>query len=245
MKIDIIDRPSPNFDTRAGAIDMLLLHYTGMRSGEAALDRLCDPAAKVSAHYLIEEDGRVFQMVDEADRAWHAGRSRWAGETDINSCSVGVEIVNPGHEFGYRLFPPEQISVCIELCRGILMRHDITRYRVLGHSDVAPRRKEDPGELFPWQKLWMGGVGFWPSPAFAPEQEGTQLGLGDRGAMTRQLRDDLAAFGYGLSPGERFDDATAATVRAFQRHWRQSRVDGIADPETRAILQHLLARLPG
>ena len=146
--------PSPNHDDRGGAaIDMLVLHYTGMKTAEAALERLCDPAAKVSAHYTIDEDGTVYAHVPEARRAWHAGVSFWAGATDINSRSIGIELVNPGHEFGYRDFPDAQIAALITLCHGILLRHPIPSARVLGHSDVAPARKEDPGELFPWERL--------------------------------------------------------------------------------------------
>ncbi|HMH65671.1 MAG TPA: N-acetylmuramoyl-L-alanine amidase, partial [Rhizomicrobium sp.] len=159
-----IDRPSPNHDARpdGAVIDMLVLHYTGMTSAEAALERLCDPAAKVSSHYTIDEDGTVYAHVPEARRAWHAGLSFWAGETDVNARSIGIELVNPGHEFGYRAFPESQIASLITLCHGILLRHPIPSWRVLGHSDVAPARKEDPGELFPWEQLAKAGIGLWP-----------------------------------------------------------------------------------
>jgi len=158
-----IDRPSPNHDERGDvAIDMLVLHYTGMASGAAALDRLCDPAAKVSAHYTIDEDGTVYAMVPEARRAWHAGVSWWGGDTNINTRSIGIELVNPGHEFGYRAFPDAQVAALTTLCHGILMRHPIPSARVLGHSDVAPARKDDPGELFPWERLAKLGIGLWP-----------------------------------------------------------------------------------
>ncbi|MDA0260985.1 MAG: N-acetylmuramoyl-L-alanine amidase, partial [Proteobacteria bacterium] len=147
--------PSPNFDARPPdrKIDILLLHYTGMLSAEAALERLCDPGAKVSAHYVVDEDGQTFRLVDEVNRAWHAGQSSWAGESDINGRSIGIEIVNPGHEWGYRRFPDVQIAAVIELSARVLSRHPIPAARVLAHADVAPERRMDPGELFDWQRL--------------------------------------------------------------------------------------------
>jgi len=153
LTVDFIDTPSPNFDARALPVSMVVLHYTGMMDGASAIARLADPEAKVSAHYVVAEDGQVVRMVDEAHRAWHAGRSWWRGTSDINSASIGIEIVNPGHEFGYRPFPEAQIDAVIELLAGIMERHSITRGNVVGHSDVAPARKEDPGELFPWYRL--------------------------------------------------------------------------------------------
>ena len=164
-----VDRPSPNHDDRGGAVvDMLVIHYTGMASADAALARLCDPVAKVSAHYTIDEDGTVYAMVPEARRAWHAGASCWAGARDINARSIGIELVNPGHEFGYRAFAPAQIAALITLCQGIVTRHAIPAWRVLGHSDVAPMRKDDPGELFPWETLAKAGIGLWPVPGEDP-----------------------------------------------------------------------------
>ena len=152
--MDIIKSPSPNFNERGGAqIDMLIIHYTGMKTGEEALERMCDAAAKVSAHYMIEEDGRIFQLVEEGKRAWHAGVSSWDGRSDINGHSIGIELVNPGHEWGYRPFPDVQIEALIVLIEDIKTRHDIKTEYVLGHSDVAPERKQDPGELFPWDVL--------------------------------------------------------------------------------------------
>ena len=158
-------KPSPNHDARTAPIDILLLHYTGMRSGEAACERLTDAAAKVSSHYLVYEDGRIDQLVPEVRRAWHAGVASWKGESEINSRSVGIEIVNPGHEFGYRDFPGAQIEAVIALCRDIVARHAIPPSRVLAHSDVAPGRKLDPGERFPWARLAAAGVGLWITPA--------------------------------------------------------------------------------
>ena len=161
-----IERPSPNHDARPAGkpIDILLLHYTGMRDAEAALRRLTDPAAKVSSHYLIDEDGATYRLVDEGRRAWHAGVSYWGGERDINGVSIGIELVNPGHEFGYRPFPQPQMEALVELGRAILARHPIPPARVLGHSDVAPTRKTDPGELFDWRALAEAGIGLWPTP---------------------------------------------------------------------------------
>jgi N-acetylmuramoyl-L-alanine amidase len=163
-----IAAPSPNFDARTRPPDMIVLHYTGMRTGEAALARLRDPAAKVSAHYLVEEDGRIFTLVAEERRAWHAGASFWRGERNVNGASIGIEIVNPGHEHGYRPFPDAQIEAVIDLVADIRSRWTIADERILGHSDVAPQRKEDPGELFPWRRLAEAGHGLWAAPAAAP-----------------------------------------------------------------------------
>lgn len=211
-------RPSPNHDDRGGAaIDMLVLHYTGMTSGAAAIDRLCDPAAKVSAHYTVDEDGTVYSHVPEERRAWHAGVSHWAGVDNINSRSIGIEIVNPGHEFGYRAFPEAQIAALIELCGGILARHAIPASRVLGHSDVAPARKDDPGELFPWQRLADAGIGVWP--------QGVKSDLGAV-ALTR----------YGYDPNAPQDKV----ITAFQRHFRPQSLTGQWDGECAGLLAGLL-----
>ncbi|HET7086520.1 MAG TPA: N-acetylmuramoyl-L-alanine amidase [Rhizomicrobium sp.] len=213
-----VDKPSPNHDDRGGAaIDMLVLHYTGMRGAEEALARLCDPAAKVSAHYTIDEDGTVYAHVPEARRAWHAGQSYWAGATDINARSIGIELVNPGHEFGYREFAEDQIASLITLCHSILLRHPIPSRHVLGHSDVAPARKDDPGELFPWAQLAKAGVGLWP-----------QAAASDLGA------DALSRFGY--DPNAPQDKA----ICAFQRHFRPKKLDGQWDSECAGLLASLL-----
>ena len=178
--LNITDAPSPNFDNRRAPPDMIVLHYTGMKTGEDALARLRDPAAKVSAHYMVEEDGRVFALVPEERRAWHAGVSFWKGETDINAVSIGIEIVNPGHEHGYRDFPDAQIEAVIALLTDIRTRWTIPDARILGHSDVAPERKEDPGELFPWKALHAAGHGLWAEPSAAP---GEPLGEGEARAL--------------------------------------------------------------
>jgi N-acetylmuramoyl-L-alanine amidase len=232
-----ISAPSRNFNARSGPPDMIVLHYTGMQTGEAALARLRDPAAKVSAHYLVEEDGRVFALVPEERRAWHAGKSFWRGETDINARSIGVEIVNPGHEFGYRPFPDVQIAAVIDLLTDVRSRWSVEDDRLLGHSDVAPDRKEDPGELFPWRRLAEAGHGLWIEPAAAP---GPALAEGDDGPGVFALQAGLTRLGYDSAPSGRYDANTATIVRAFQRHWRQERVDGVADGETRARLIALL-----
>jgi N-acetylmuramoyl-L-alanine amidase len=235
--MNLIEAPSPNFDPRKTPPDMIVLHYTGMTSGQQALDRLRDPAAKVSAHYVVEEDGRVFRLVPEERRAWHAGVSFWKGVRDINTASVGVEIVNPGHEFGYRAFPDAQIAAVIELVADIRTRWMIDDSCIVGHSDVAPDRKDDPGELFPWKRLAEAGHGLWIEPPTAP---GAPLGKGETGAGVFALQAGFTRLGYDCAPSGTFDPHTTAVVRAFQRHWVQSRFDGVADGETRARLIGLL-----
>jgi N-acetylmuramoyl-L-alanine amidase len=235
--MDLIAAPSPNYDLRKRPPDMVLLHYTGMASGAEALARLRDPEAKVSSHYLVEEDGRVFFLVAEERRAWHAGVSFWKGERDINGLSIGIEIVNPGHEFGYRAFPESQIAAVIALLDEIRTRWTIENARIIGHSDVAPDRKTDPGELFPWKALASANHGLWVEPAAAP---GLPLGEGETGAGVFALQAGLTRLGYDCAPSGSFDAATAGVIRAFQRHWRPGLVDGVADGETRARLIALL-----
>ena len=232
----MLNCPSPNHDARppGGVIDMLILHYTGMRSGEEALQALRDKTRKVSAHYLIEEDGRVFSLVEESRRAWHAGESCWRGERDINARSIGIELVNPGHEWGYRGFPEAQMHALTELAREIRARHPIPNRNVLGHSDVAPLRKQDPGELFDWPTLAEAGVGLWVWPLPSKEDKAR--------ADLPALRRELHRFGYGISQqGESVDAELVAVVSAFQRHFLPWRVDGQADGETRATLRRILA----
>ncbi len=222
-----IQAPSPNFDDRTSPVTMLVLHYTGMQDAASAIARLTDQEAKVSAHYLIAEDGQIVQMVDEDKRAWHAGRSYWRGLTDVNSASIGIEIVNPGHEWGYRPFPEAQIDALIPLVNRIVKTHRITRGNVVGHSDIAPARKEDPGELFPWSRLAKLRLAL-PRP-------------------TKNLMDPLwtdagfllalERFGYDISDGP-------AAVRAFQRRFRPEMLDGLVDGECRAILLALLLPRP-
>ena len=235
------DVPSPNFDARRGPPDMLVLHYTGMQTAEAAIARLCDPEAKVSAHYVVDEDGSILKLVPEERRAWHAGRGVWLGETDCNAASIGIEIVNPGHEFGYRDFPEVQVDAVISLIADIRTRWTIPDNRIVAHSDLAPDRKQDPGERFPWKRLAGSGHGLW----FEPAQEriaalGVPLKVGDEGLGVIVLRAGLHRLGYGLPPGGDYDEATRLTVEAFQRHWRPAQVDGVADGETRATLMGVL-----
>jgi N-acetylmuramoyl-L-alanine amidase len=218
----LLDMPSPNHDARPGVVDMLILHYTGMRSAAEALERLCSPAAKVSAHYVIDEDGAAWRLVAEERRAWHAGLSFWAGRRDINAASIGIELVNPGHDNGYRAFPEPQMAALVQLCRGILARHPIPARHVLGHSDVAPRRKLDPGERFDWPRLARAGIGFWPDNAAAPAAPN---GI----AEIQRL---LARIGYDVPQTGVLDAETALVVVAFQRHFRPARCDGALDDET-------------
>jgi N-acetylmuramoyl-L-alanine amidase len=223
----IIDAPSPNFDERTLPVTMLVLHYTGMQDAESAIARLRDPEAKVSSHYLVAEDGTILRLVDEEKRAWHAGRSYWRGITDVNSASVGIEIVNPGHEFGYRPFPDEQISSLIPLVHDIKQRHGITRGNIVGHSDIAPARKQDPGELFPWGKLARLRLAL-PRPT---------RNLMDPGWTDGGFLMALERFGYDVTDAEK-------AVIAFQRRYRPELIDGEIDGECRMILLALLLPKP-
>ena len=241
MTLEFQTTPSPNFDARRALPDMLVLHYTGMQTAEEAIARLRDAEARVSAHYVVDEDGTLYALVPEERRAWHAGKGVWQGETDCNAASIGIEIVNPGHQWGYRDFPDVQIDAVNALIADIRGRWTIPDDRIIGHSDLAPDRKEDPGERFPWKRLAGEGHGLWFEPA--PERVaalGPPLGLGDEGLGVIVLRAGLHRLGYGLMPGGDYDDATQQTVTAFQRHWRQERVDGIADGQTRATLMGVL-----
>jgi N-acetylmuramoyl-L-alanine amidase len=230
---------SPNHDARALPIDMIVMHYTGMPSADAALTRLCDPAAKVSSHYMVFEDGTIAQLVPEARRAWHAGVSSWHRVTDINSCSIGIEIANPGHDFGYPDFPDVQIDAVIALTRGIIARHRIAIERVVAHSDIAPERKNDPGEKFPWQRLSAAGCALWLEPSeIIP---GPELDPGDQSEIVTTLQNSLAELGYGLAATGTYDALTQAVVTAFQRRFRPGRVDGIADHSTFETIKRVLA----
>lgn len=237
-------RVSPNFGPRRGPFhpDSIILHYTGMASGDGAEAWLCDPASEVSSHYLVHEDGRVVQMVRESDRAWHAGKSSWRGHYDMNSASVGIEIVNPGHGLGYKAFPHRQIAAVIGLCRGIMARHAILAERVLAHSDIAPGRKVDPGEKFPWPVLAAEGVGVWVRPS--PRRLGAWLWPGDEGARVEELQSMLALYGYGIEITGAFDRQTEIVVEAFQRHFRRANVDGVADRSTYLTLRRLIESVP-
>lgn len=233
MRRPVVERPSPNHEPRLGdGIDILLLHYTGMGTAASACAWLCDPVSKVSSHYLVDEAGVVFRLVDEEARAWHAGVSYWAGETDINSRSIGIEIHNLGHESGCPPFPDVQIDAVIELAQGILKRHPIPPYRILAHSDVAPGRKRDPGEAFPWERLAEAGIGLLP---LAVDSGLAALEPGSQGAAVESLQRDLYRFGYRIDMSACYDIQTQTVVTEFQRHFRRLRVDGVADGETRAL----------
>ena len=226
MRDELVHReqPSPNWDERDERISMVVLHYTDMPSADAALGRLCDPAAKVSAHYLITEEGQVVQLVPESKRAWHAGRSFWRGKSNVNGASIGIELANPGHTCGYRPFPDAQIEALVPLLHRIVKTYDIPRANVVGHSDVAPQRKLDPGELFPWERLAEYRLAL-PRPE--------KLELGDPFDNDGAFYLALERFGYDVSDGKK-------AVEAFQRRWRPGKIDGEIDGEVRAILFQLL-----
>nr|WP_319388420.1 N-acetylmuramoyl-L-alanine amidase [uncultured Cohaesibacter sp.] len=233
-------KPSPNFGERKDGrkVDMLLLHYTGMDDDAQALDWLCNSESAVSAHYFLNRDGSILQLVDENERAWHAGSSYWKGEDDINSCSIGIEIANAGHED----FAEKQLDVLHMLCMDIIARHGIPNYRVLGHSDVSPGRKVDPGPRFPWKQLAAAGVGHWADPD--PMGVGRFFQLGDEGQPIQALQSMLAIYGYNVPITGVFDAQTETVVRAFQLHFRPDRVDGVADATTISTLYKLNASLP-
>ncbi|MDH4439773.1 MAG: N-acetylmuramoyl-L-alanine amidase [Rhizobium sp.] len=236
--------PSPNHGERMGVErpDILLLHYTGMPSAEGAQAWLCAVESQVSSHYLVHEDGRIVQMVPEAKRAWHAGKSVWGGESDINSRSIGIEIANPGHPGGLPGFPVSQVSALIELCRDCVERHQIPAERVLAHSDVAPIRKVDPGENFPWHSLAAAGVGHWVAPS--PIGGGRFFQRGDAGQPVEALQSMLSLYGYGIEISGEYCSMTEGVVAAFQRHFRPAKVDGVADSSTIETLHRLLTSLP-
>ena len=235
--------PSPNIEARRNGCkpDMLVLHYTGMDDAKVACKWLCDPVSRVSCHYLVDERGVITQMVDEHMRAWHAGVSSWKGDKDINSRSIGIEIHNPGHAAGYPDFPEAQMQAVIALCKDIIARHAIHPTRVLGHSDIAPMRKIDPGEKFDWARLHAEGVGHWVMPE--PIGGGPFLQLGDAGQAVEALQGMLHLYGYATEVNGVYDVFTQATVRAFQRHFRPLRVDGIADSSMVITLHRLLQGL--
>lgn len=236
---------SPNFEPRIGAErpTILLLHYTGVPSSTGAMDWLARPESKVSAHYVIDEGGRVIQMVRESMRAWHAGLSRWGGERDINSASIGIEIHNPGHDGGYPDFSDSQMDTVEALCRDIAARYGIRPERVLAHSDVAPVRKKDPGEKFDWERLARAGIGHWVAPVpVAPSDRG--IGMGYGGSLISEVQEMFARYGYDVEPNGDFEEKTEFVVTAFQRHFRPARVDGRLDQSTISTLERLLAALP-
>ncbi len=236
--------PSPNFGERknVAAPDMIVLHYTGMADVAAAISRLCTAGTDVSAHYVVLEDGNIVQCVQESARAWHAGASSWASEADINSRSIGIEIVNRGHDLGHPDFPIRQVAAVITLCKGIILRRKVPAHRILAHSDVAPGRKKDPGEKFPWRLLANSGVGHWIEPVPIVRSEHKMLGASGDEVMA--LQDALARYGYDVPRTGRYDNKTVDVVAAFQRHFRPEQVDGVADYSTLTTLNNLLSTLP-
>jgi N-acetylmuramoyl-L-alanine amidase len=241
--LPIRDLPSPNHDARPGGVpvDMLILHYTGMPSADGAIERLRDPAAAVSSHYVVDEDGSVFRLVQEDQRAWHAGISHWRGHSGLNARSIGIEIVNPGHEWGYRDFPVLQLAALCDLCLTILARHPIPPRNVIAHSDVAPDRKEDPGERFDWQAMAENGVGLWPSGV---PDHGTTGAIRDAASL-RPVRAALAEIGYRVVPEGGLDPGLSTVLRAFQRHWRPEAITGQVDDGTLGRLQAVLRLVRG
>lgn len=256
------DCASPNRDARKGPIRFVVLHYTGMQDSQTALRRLTDPEptagaypgpwqdpatppeallARVSAHYLVDEESAVWRLAPEEARAWHAGAGTWDGCSGLNDASIGIEIANGGHDFGLPPYPEAQIAVVIALLRDVLARHRLPPWAVIGHSDLAPARKCDPGEHFPWRRLAEAGVSVWPTSGLAA-QDGPALRRGDEGEAVRGLQMQLAGVGYGLEASGRFDEATVNVVRAFQRRFRPERIDGAADGALRAAAADLATR---
>lgn len=234
----ILTHRSPNFDARKdGIIDMLVLHYTDMQSGAEAIAHLCSETSRVSAHYVVEEDGEIYQLVDEDQRAWHAGESYWRGHSNINGRSIGIEIVNPGHSHGYRAFAELQMQSVIELCHGIIARHPIVPRNVIGHSDAAFLRKMDPGELFDWPRLARAAVGIFPFAA--RPMMGSELMRGDNGKQVIRLQTALHNWGYGLKLDGDYGVKTEQCVIAFQRHYRPDNIDGKWDDECAGLLAAL------
>ncbi len=240
--MDMQDAPSPNFDERKHDVDMLVLHYTGMENGALALDRLRDPEAKVSSHYLVFENGDIVRMVPESLRAWHAGAGSWQGDDDLNSRSVGIEIVNGGHDFladdgALPAYPEAQVQAVLALCKFILKRHNIPMSRIVGHSDIAPARKTDPGEHFPWERFAKAGVGVWPAQPDPDGLMGKGVEAGDDGAAVERLQKAFAEIGYGIKLTGKLDAQTMTVVRAFQRRFVQDRVTGLVDLKTAALVE--------
>jgi N-acetylmuramoyl-L-alanine amidase len=217
---------------------MIILHYTGMQFAHEAVHRLCDPKARVSSHYVVMDNGSILQLVPEVKRAWHAGLSSWGGDTDINSRSIGIEISNAGHEFGYPDFPTRQIAAVITLCRSILTRNIIRPENIVAHSDVAAARKQDPGEKFPWKRLAQSNIGLWVEPVAITESPVLQLK--DTGDKVTELQKALVDYGYGVNVNGTYDKDTEEVVIAFQRHFRPAKIDGITDTSTRETLRKLL-----
>lgn len=236
---------SPNYNTRPPGvpIDTIVLHYTGMSTAEAALNRMVDSASEVSAHYLIHENGEVIQLVEEEHRTWHAGKSSWRGRENVNDVSIGIELVNPGHEFGYRAFPEPQMQALAVLCQDMMARHPIEARNVVGHADIAPERKEDPGELFDWAWMASQGIGVFPSLNLSDEYPVTLFEQGAEGGDVHQMQEGLMRYGYMIQPNGLFDEHTAKVVVAFRRHFAPQTIAPIWDNQAQAMLDALL-RVP-
>lgn len=240
----ITDLPSPNFNARKTPVRFVVLHYTGMETGQAAIDRLRDPEAGVSAHYVVEEDGSLLRLVPEDKRAWHAGVGEWCGETDMNSASIGIEIVNGGHDFGLPDYPDVQIAAVIELVRDIIGRRGLPPSAVIGHSDLAPGRKQDPGEKFPWRKLADAGVSIWPEEVKRGRGEAF-LRPGHVAGTVADLQGELNDIGYALGTWRHYDEQLTTVVEAFQRRFRPDGVDGVIDLQTRWLIARVWSLTTG
>lgn len=243
MKIETL--PSPNFDARPDGVtpEFLVLHYTDTKDRAESLSYLLDPAKQVSAHYLVDLDGTILALVPEDKRAWHAGVSCWRGKRDVNARSIGIEIQNPGHRLGYRDYPDAQIDAVIELCRAIVERHAIAPRDIVGHSDVAPARKKDPGELFPWERLAAAGIGLYPSNVARRHRSTRDFGPGEADDAVTDAQNLLARFGYDIETTGMLDNAAHSVLVAFQRRFRSWKFDGRLDGETHARLRALVAML--
>lgn len=238
----MIQHPSPNFNERPEHIvpNVLVLHYTGMKTAEDALNRMCDPQAEVSAHYMINENGDIYQLVDESMRAWHAGISCWRGRASVNDVSIGIEIVNPGHEHGYREFPDAQMQAVIELAGDIKQRHDIENRNIVGHSDIAPRRKQDPGELFNWKLLAEHNIGLWPKKKHVFRPKKILIKPQEESSNVAHVQGMLADYGYHIRMDGYFGEKTHDVITAFKRHFAQTNVDDVWDNRTNSVMRQLL-----
>lgn len=243
-ELKIIQDSSPNFSDRPerAAVNLLVLHYTGMKSCKEALKRLKDKEAKVSSHYLLDESGKIHQLVDDSKCAWHAGISHWRGKSDLNNTSIGIEIANPGHEFGYDTFTREQYASLIPLCKRLVSRYRIAPWNVVGHSDIAPDRKMDPGELFDWKLLASNGIGIWPEIK-TPRKDEPLLTLGDEGYPVKRLKAKLSRIGYKVDINSFYDKKLKIVVTAFQRHFYPVKLDGEWSRNCELILDNLMSQV--
>ena len=236
MKI-ITKKSSPNFDERKSKIDIIVIHYTGMQSFEEALEHLCKPSSKVSSHYLINSSGDVYLLVDEEKRAWHAGVSYWSGNIDVNSSSIGIELVNPGHEFGYEIFSESQMTSLEVLIKSLINNYNIPLYNIVGHSDIAPLRKKDPGELFNWKRLAKKNLSIWPNKLSTSFSK--NIKIGNKSNSILQVQEFLSEIGYKITKDGFFSEETKLVLMAFQRRFRCHKVDGLFDDETGSMIKSI------